>query len=516
SKLSQQAFSALNNIPYFYIFNADSSQADFGLAGTFGPVTSQTSQYPYLAVLEDLKTAAEEVNFNRFTIETEFMIRDLSDLDGDSEITDLRLFEDNNSDNIDDYEPEIKYYDQNQDNDYYDFYGAPEISEEPDTHIKRVTLRIYKKNRVIFEESQYISMEKFTGVPGQAGGAELKLVVASPTQNCAVYALQTTQQIDALNLSISKTYPSDVRAFHADYAYSLRISGETDPAANLDFRLDVATSTIKDVSTADIVGNFDFGAFYITPSLSEGEGVFWGQATKGSSYSPWTKREFIRDINPPEIQNNTPSGTVKTRQPYVSATILDNPVTAGRPTSGICEDVIGLFKDSIEVNTRYDSSTGLLEWIDPGTGLPPVLSTGEVYTMVLEAGDNAHYKVKTTWTFTCDINDPDNSAPSVAEKSPSGIAGSNPPTISCKVFDNQSGIVISDSVMKLDGITVVDSSNISNYFNHISNPVGGYISYTPSNPLTSGFHEVMVVVSHWADNPYDKKTTTQTWTFNVP
>jgi type II secretory pathway pseudopilin PulG len=516
SKLAQKIFSVLGNIHYHYIFRCDSSISEFGLAGDFGPVTNQTSPYPYLKNLQELQQTAEDYRFDKFTIETKFMIRDLSDLDGDGETTDLRAFIDTNNDGADDYDSGIKYLDQNNDGDYYDFFGSPDVSEEPDTHIKKVTIKIYKNNEKIFQEIQLISLEKFSGIQSRASGAELKLVLNEPKVNSSLYALDTLEQQTSPNLIVTFSYPAGVKAYRADSSDILRLSGITDPVAQTDWRLISATSPILDTTYADMLGNFDFYAFNITFNLVEGDNEIWGQATKDSSYSPWDKTNVIRDINPPVIQNITPTGTVTSKQPLVGGEIVDNPVTAGNSVSGICPDVITLLKDGIPVNHDYDSSSGMVRCLDSLSGLPPILSTGIVYTMVLEGGDNAYYKVKTTWTFICQIADPDDSIPSISQKDPVGTALSNPPTISCKVSDNQSGIIINSIRMTLNGDVVVSSANISQCFTPFPNPDGGYVSYTPPSPLTGGIHNVEVNVSHWADNPYDKRTSAGTWSFHVP
>ena len=141
-----------------------------------------------------------------------------------------------------------------------------------------------------------------------------------------------------------------------------------------------------------------------------------------------------------------------------------------------------------------------------------MLSSG-VYTAYAEAGDYAGYRTTHSWTFTLAVSGTDNSAPSIANKAPSGMAGSQLPVISAKVFDNQSGINPLSIVMKLDGVVVVDSSTISGAYT----PQNETVSYTPSAAFASGSsHTVELRVSHFATDPADKVESVDTWNFNVP
>jgi len=512
SRLAARVFKTLEGIPYFYVFDIDSSMPSFGLDASFGSAAAQASPYPYIENLRSLTKELNKYNFEKWTVSVEYMIRDRSDLNGDGYITDLRAFVDENSDNIDDYDNELKFYDQNSDGDYYDFYGYPEISESPNTHIKKAIFKIYKDNKVIFTESNLISREKLSGLPGKASGGRLKLLIKEPSQNSYIYALDTSQQQNAFNLSISKSYPDNIETFRADSSYTLNINGESDPVADITFYLGCATSTINDSTEADITGDFDFYPWNISTNLSEGENILYAQAIKDTNYSPWNERTILYDIVPPQITEASPSGTINSRQPSISAYLTDVPDSPGNKVSDICKDIISLFIDGEEVNFEFNSTTGFIEAIESSTDLPPVLSTG-THTVVLEGGDMAGYKAKSIWTFTCSISDPDSSAPSVALKTPSGTSSENPPEISCKVIDNQSGIDIASIIMLIDGEKIIDSSNIYSHYAPVDTFNGGFVKYTPSEPLSYGEHTVYIEVSHWADTPFDKKTTTDTWSF---
>ena len=86
------------------------------------------------------------------------------------------------------------------------------------------------------------------------------------------------------------------------------------------------------------------------------------------------------------------------------------------------------------------------------------------------------------------------------------------PEISAKVFDNQSGIIPSSIVLKLDGSAVVDSTNLGSHYDAGTDRV----YYTPASAFASGTsHTVELTASHWATDPADKVTSVETWAFTV-
>jgi hypothetical protein len=132
--------------------------------------------------------------------------------------------------------------------------------------------------------------------------------------------------------------------------------------------------------------------------------------------------------------------------------------------------------------------------------------------VTVEGGDRAYYKVVSTKTFTISVAGTDNSAPSTANKVPSGFTADPLPEISCKLFDNQSGIDLNSIVMKVDGVVAVSSANISMAWDARNQRVF-YRPQTPFPPSSS--HSVEISANHWADDPADKKNVTETWNFNV-
>ncbi|MBI5573817.1 MAG: hypothetical protein HY919_04610 [Elusimicrobia bacterium] len=502
-RLAQLIFSKIKSVDFYFLFNYDSDLTNFALSGTYGPETSQSATYQYLATLNSIKSIIKTAGFERFTIENTFMRRDSSDVNGNGLTSDLINFIDANSDLKDDYLASVCYYDKNSDGDYYDSYVSTvtnrKIAEQPDTHIKYVTLKLYKKGELLHQESQLISYELYTGIESQASDAALKLFVTQPANATYLYNLNTTDRQNAFNLTITKSYPADVIAYRADTVYPIRLWGETEPNALVHFYLNTPVTEL-DNRTADIGGEFDFQSSAVTNALTEGENTILAMATRDTMYSPYAPRDVILDLNPPTISSQTPTGTVYDKMPYIGCYLYDTFLTTGTP-SGICQDVLYMEVNSSSATYQYNSTTGEL-YRDYSTEL----STGVTYTVKVEAGDNAYYKVMSSWTFTVDIQDPDNSAPAVSQKSPSGTCGEPLPTIMCKVQDNQSGINPSSIICKVDDVVV----------NHSYSPATKFVSWQPTSAFTNyTYHTVEITVSHWADNPADKKTTVESWGFTV-
>lgn len=514
TRLSETVFSKLKTVEYYYLFDCDSSLPNFGLTGTFGPVTLQRPVYPYMGVLRAIDVVAKRYKIDRWTISVKYKIRDVSDVNGNGLTSDLRDFTDVNNDKIDDYDPSIKYYRANADVDYYDTYTSTSLnktaSEAPDTNLKEITLKLYKRGHVVHAQQELISLEMLSGIESKASGAELKLLLTQPANNTYLYNLMTTARANSFAQGISKAYPSDVTAYRADAGSPLTLAGETSPLAAVNFYCN-SIGALIDSRAADSLGNFNFWSAALTAALAEGENTVYAQATKDTYFSPYTTRKVILDMNPPVITAQTPTGTVNDLVPYVGAVLTDSILSTGVP-SGICDQVTNMKINGSTVNFVYDQSTGDVQWVDPAKDLPFKLVNGASYTAVVEGGDRAHFKVISTWTFTVSVAATDNSAPSIANKVPSGFTAEAMPEISCKVFDNQSGIDLDSVVLKVDGAVVVSSANISGHWDAKNQRV----FYQPSGPFISGSsHTIGISASHWADDPADKKTSADSWSFNV-
>ena len=514
SRLSAAAFSKFKTAEYYYLFNYDSALPNYGLAGNYGPVTLQKAAYPYLGLLNEITTLARRYSVDRWTLDVKFKLRDVSDVNGNGLFSDLRDFTDANADGRDDYDAGVRYYKANADADYYDTYVSTALtktaSELPDTNLKEVTLKFYKRGAVIHTQTDLISLEMLSGIESKSSGAELKMFVNQPANDTCLYDLSQPARQAAFDTPLSKAYPAEVIAYRADNSHFLRLWGETIPLASVKFYVNSMT-TVRDTIQANSLGGFDYQSLAVTGALAEGENTIYAQATKDTYYSPFAPRRVTLDLNPPAITGALPSGNVADLMPYVGATLLDLPAGSGTPC-GICQEVVTMKVNGAAVEYNYSPADGQIYWTDQATGLPHKLTNGAAYTVYLEGGDNAYYKAASTWTFTVSVAGTDNSKPIVSNKTPLGSSVPALPAVSCRVQDNQSGIDPYSITLKLDGAVVVSSGTIAAAWDAAT----GTVSYTPDEALPPGsYHTAEVSVSHWADDPADKKTHVETWDFTV-
>jgi len=514
TRLTDSIFEKLKSIEYHYLFAYDSAQANYGLAGTYGPVTQQRASYPYRGLLDEITAIASRYSVDRWTVELKFKVRDVSDVTGDGLTGDLRDFTDADANLVDDYDATIRYYKANGDADYYDTYvtGSPgrTVSELPDTNLKEVTLRLYKRGRRLHSRTELISLEMLSGIESRSSGAELKMLVEEPANDTYLYDLMEAGRAAAFAAGIAKSYPAEVIAYRADAGYPLRLAGETAPLAGVGFYVNSMASP-SDSRSADASGSFDFQSLAVTSILAEGENLLYAKASKDSYYSPFAQRRVVLDLDPPAVSSQAPSGAVPDLMPYVGAVLSDQPLSAGAAVSGICPETVSLRVNGAAVPFDYDAASGRISWRGAG-GLPNKLANGSSYTVTAEGGDRAYYKTISTWTFTVAVSDPDPSAPSIANMVPQGANADPLPEIGCRLFDNQSGIDPYSIELRLDGEPIVSSGTIASYWD----PESGKLSWLPSAAFAPGSpHTVEVRVSHWADDPPEKKTSVQSWNFTV-
>ncbi len=514
-RIGDEIFSKLKTIEYYYLFDFDSSKPIYGLEGkTFGPVTLQTSTYPYLSILREITTLTTNYSIDRWTVDIKFKLRDISDVSGDGYIGDLRYFIDVNNDGIDDYDPQIKYYKANADSDYYDTYYSTSLlktcSELPDTNLKEVTLKLYKKGKLVYTKTELISYEMFSGIESRASGAELKLFISQPANNTYLYNLSTQERQDSFGLVISKPYPAEVIAYRADTSNPLRLKGETVANALVKFFLKTPITEL-DYITANMLGEFDWPSIPMTTNLTEGKNTILAQAIKDSFYSPYASREVIYDLNPPKIIDPVPQGITYDLMPYIGAKIFDTVLTTGI-ASGICSEVLEMKHNGNSVSFTYDSTNEKIFWKDNNTNLPVKLSTGVWHNILVEGGDNAYYKVKSTWSFIIIPVEVDHSAPTISNKHPIGTTSDSLPTIKCMIFDNQSGIDPFSIELKFNGQVVVSSTNVGQYYSPETNQLAWPVT---THLMNGSMHTVEVKASHWANIPEDKKMSTDSWWFKV-
>ncbi|MFH1619211.1 MAG: hypothetical protein ABIG11_04835, partial [bacterium] len=329
SRMAQTSFARIKNMDFYQLFAADSSQANFGLQAA----------YPCRAILEGIQSTIAASKFDRFRISVQFMRRDTADLNGNGMTSDLVLFTDSNSDLIDDYDSAVRYQDNNFDGDYYDTFisGGRTVAEQPDTHIKQVTVDVFRRGRLACSQTELVSLEQYTGDPNPSSEAVLSLLISTPVNSSYMYSLQSTPRQNSWNLIITKPYPGDIYRYRADNLNPLVVAGETDPLASV--QLYVNGSGVIATITADATGNFSYNPLAVTQALVEGANQLRGQAVKDSYTSPVVLRTLIYDTDPPVLDSPVPSGTIDDRSPYVAAVISD-PSASTTTTSGICQDVL--------------------------------------------------------------------------------------------------------------------------------------------------------------------------------
>ncbi|MBL0349903.1 MAG: carboxypeptidase regulatory-like domain-containing protein [Elusimicrobia bacterium] len=492
NNLLQSIHTRLLNMDFYNVFAVNTNNPNFGL----------WAAYPERTALTTLLQSAQNVGFTGFTIDVTFMRRDLSDANGNGLTTDLVPFADANGDGVDDFDPNIRFYDQNGDGDFYDRYGPANIPEQPDTHIKKLDIVLFKGNAAVASrKDDLLSLEQFSGTESASSEAAFSLRVDNPDNTAILYRALTPAQTNALNLPIAKSFPVAPTALRADAGAALVFTGHTEPSATVQLHLtNASTGTALDSTVTDTNGDFNFSAPNLTGQLVEGRNRIYALTVKGSGFSPYVIKELVLDGTPPAFTGAAPTGTVKTRSPHVGILFRDA-TTATTTVSGIAADALTFVAAGTTVAHRFEAATGKLACQDATTYLPPTFADGENVTVRVEGGDNAHYKSSHTWTFHVDIDDNDDTPPVVLARQPLGAGASTIPTIACRLADPDSGIVPRSLVLTVDGTVVLSSSTAL--------PLGlgydaesGTLSYTPTVPYAAGsFHTVRVHADHWAETP---------------
>ncbi|TBR23367.1 hypothetical protein EPO15_06125, partial [bacterium] len=213
----QTGFSRLKNIDFYALFASDSASANHGLWAGYG----------YKTALDGLQTTLTAARFDRFKVLVTFMRRDSSDSNADGLTSDLVEFRDADADRIDDYDPAVRYLDQNADGDTYDTYssGGRTVAEQPDTHIKQVTLQVYRRGRLVCSQTELISLEQLSGDINPSSEAVLTLLVSTPSNASYLYSANTAPLAAAQALAISSGLPTEPARYRADAGSALTVSG---------------------------------------------------------------------------------------------------------------------------------------------------------------------------------------------------------------------------------------------------------------------------------------------------
>ncbi|MDE2510156.1 MAG: hypothetical protein KGL74_03445, partial [Elusimicrobia bacterium] len=508
SRLTDAGMARLKNIDYYYLFAVDSSSTNWATPPLHA---SGANAYPYTSVLTGLQSSLSASKFDRFKVDVVFMRRDSTDSKGTGNTNNLIPFKDNGF-GADAYDPNIRYNDANGDGDYYETYvsSGRTVAEQPDTHLKLVTLSVYRSGSLACSKSEMISLEQFTGATNPDSESVLTLELSTPTNSSFAYRMTTTAQIAARALSLANSYPPDIQQYRADASVPLVLAGVTEPLATESFY--VGSSGVLASATADVFGAFSASPAAVTSALVEGQNTVHAVAAKSSYSSPVADRSILLDISPPTITGMTPTGAVATCAPYVSAVLADPAVSTAAASSGIYAGVTAMKINGSTVPFFYNPAVGTIVWIATATQTSPVVSSG-TFTAAVETGDYAGYKSSVTWTFSASVPATDASAPSISNKSPIGMAGSDLPTISVRVFDNQSGIDPTSLSMTLDGATIMTGATAGSYYD----PSSGTIAYAPSSAFMPGtYHTVTISVNHCATNPGGAVTSADSWGFTAP
>ncbi|MFH1283672.1 MAG: prepilin-type N-terminal cleavage/methylation domain-containing protein [bacterium] len=538
SKMLEMTFNKLKTIDFCHLLPCDSQQPNYGLQGTFsqyslldagyssngsgitlaGTIVSeqeynplQPTEYPFHGVLDQIKANLKQNGYDRFTVDITYMRRDLSDINNNGLYSDLVEYQDDDNDGRDDYEIFIGFIDRNSDGDYNDKYrhysNAPQWeSETPNTRIRKVTVKIWKRDKVIMQGSELISAEMLTGDEGNSLEAKLTLVFDAPRassdgrESAYLYNRNITacDQAYLLGVNLGLAFPAEMPSFRADPASALRFIGKTDPNATVY----VGLVTALDASVADVMGDFNFQSAIITSNLVEGNNYCESIAVKSSSaYSPYKKFNLLLDIHPPNITNWLPvsNDTMKTRAVSIGA-ILQDVVVSTDVVSGICKEVIYVSINGNPVTHSYNNETGLVcarNSSDNANFL--ILDDNQSYEIAVTGGDKAHYAVQKIWQFNiAEIPVTDNSVPSIViNEPPNNYSGPKPDAIVATFSDNQSGIDPYSIELSIDGNIYVDSSNVAQYFDGFSSKLTFPLSMT----LASGSYTITIKIKHWASDP---------------
>lgn len=510
-RMAELGISKLKNIPFYQLFDMDSSSASYGLAGTF----NSSSLYPSKKILDDYLELLQENKCDRFTVAVTFLRRDASDVNGNGMTSDLIAFQDANADGIDDNDSTIRYNNQNSDGDYYDTFistaGWPYVntltSEVPSTNLRQLVLRVYRRGAVVAEQTTMVALGQFTGQSLGSAEGHINLMIATPAANSFLYQYVSVPQQSSQDLAITKAYPASYRAYRADVGGAMTVAGFTEPLALV--YAAVNSPSNQQIFTAAADRLFSGNPISFTTSLSEGVNYLVAYSSKATSLSPTVTRMIILDTRAPQITSPTPTNNappadaVRDRRPLIGAYLTDV-ITATTAVSGICPDVITMKLDGAVQAHTYNPTTGFVRMVDGATGLSPLLSNTSAYNVVLEGGDRAHYKVTSSWDFTVLLSTPDASAPTIGS-----WAGSDT-EVSVVLLDPETGVDPLTITLTLDGSGVISSSNVGPAYD----PGTGLLTYRASSPLAAGSHSATVTVSNF--EPSGPLSNSDTYNFTVP
>jgi prepilin-type N-terminal cleavage/methylation domain-containing protein len=556
-RLAQTLQSRLEKMDFYQVMTPMKPTYDFATAFPLTLISTATNfgfeadyVVPTQAVLREIQNDVLKARFTHFTVDMEILRRDSADNNRNSGVMDLVEFDDGNRDGIDDMDNAVRFYDQNHDKKFYDAYQDPvtgkTISELPDTHIRRLTLKVWKGGRLIAQHAFLLVKEKLTGVENPSGESPLKFSLISPYNYVPFYTLDVPALAAARALSIQKPSRS-TWFFRADSVVPMHPTGTTEPNAVIEVYtrnagvLDPDTVLLPDdTSISDAYGSFSFNAPNATAKLKEGLNIITTRCVKGSLVSPYHPQEEVLDINPPEVLDQRPVNTVvATLSPVIACTLIDRPTPAADPAA----PVSGLAGESTTFQFRRrgdryidyhldnsnippasapgqlrekvrseDESSFLL--LDKTTRLPLVLQQGETYDVHLEGSDLVLYKVIRDWSFTVAADMADRTLPDVSARAPLGIASGRRPTISFEIEDLESGLDASSLRVELSGptpSTLLSGAAVAEAYD----PLTSIVTCLPAQELAPGVYAVRVMARNWALASGSPAPEVASWHFTV-
>ena len=353
SAIFQMMENRIKGMPFHDVFSFDSSNkiATGGMPQMFMPWAMNTSS-PTLNFMEE---EIRKRGFDRYRIDSLYMRRDSSDMANNNRILEDSVeWRDTNADRCDDLDPSLCFRFCNADLDYFDMcnVGGKVFPEVPDTGLKKLTVRLYRKNVEVASHGFFLIEGGLSGEEMQLTESPLKLEILRPFHSKTYYFFPATSTlIPYLELTTQRNYPAGYYGYGPAAAgtHALRLDnlpvnvsvdksiptpagllcpgaptshlnaiGTTEPGARVDFyfRADggpmPSNLTVPDSSQyADSAGtvNVQTELGGISGKLmTQGRPQFWARAFNRGFYSPFVYRTVCVDATPPKITDYWPQG----------------------------------------------------------------------------------------------------------------------------------------------------------------------------------------------------------------
>jgi hypothetical protein len=197
---------------------------------------------------------------------------------------------------------------------------------------------------------------------------------------------------------------------------------------------------------------------------------------------------------PPAISNLQPSDSsaISNNTPTISVDYND--------PSGINTGSVRLEVDGVDV-TSAPSTTITASGV---SYIPDTALTDSVHTIYLEVNDTLGNQATETWSFTVNTSiPPDTTIPIITDQQPPDSSTTNDDSLPISAnYSDDTGINTTSVTLKIDGVDVTSSATVTE----------NGITYTPSIPLSEGYHTVYLEV---CDNSANQNKANATWSFIV-